>query len=100
MNRHEILKQLGLIVQELSPDLAQQFGYKEGQGVLVAEVEPGSLAANAGIQSGQLIEEVNRVRVHTVKEFLKALSISKNTKRVLFKIRDGDISHYVAMRIR
>ncbi len=99
MSKHEILKQLGLVVQELTPDLAQQFGYHEGQGVLVAEVEPGSLAAGVGIQPGQLIEEVNRIKVHTVNEFLKALSKSRKTKRVLFKIRDGDMSRYVALRL-
>ena len=99
-SHHGVLKQLGLVVQDLTPDLAQQFGYREGQGVLVAEVEPGSLAANAGIQPGQLIEEVNRVKVHTVKEFLKALAKSEKTKRVLMKIRDGDISRYVAFRIK
>ena len=99
MNKHGLLKKLGLTVQDLTPDLAQQFGYKEGQGVLVAEVEPGSAAANVGIQPGQLIEEVNRVRVHSVKEFLKALSRSKRTGTVLLKVRDGDISRYVAFRI-
>ncbi len=99
-SRHEVLKQLGLVVQDLSPDLAQQFGYREGQGVLVAEVEPGSLAASVGIQPGQLIEEVNRVKVHSVKEFLNALSKSQKTKRVLLKIRDGDMSRYVALRIQ
>ncbi len=99
MNKHGLLKKLGLTVQDLTPDLAQQFGYKEGQGVLVAEVEPGSAAANVGIQPGQLIEEVNRVKVHSVKEFLKALSKSKRTGTVLLKVRDGDISRYVAFRI-
>ncbi len=99
MSKHEILKQLGLVVQELTSDLAQQFGYREGQGVLVAEVEPGSLAAGAGIQAGQLIEEVNRIKVRTVDEFLKALSKSRKTKTVLFKVRDGDISRYVALRL-
>ncbi len=99
MNKHEILKQLGMVVQELTPDLAQQFGYHEGQGVLVAEVEPGSLVASVGIQPGQLIEEVNRVKVRTVKQFLKALAKSRKTKRVLFKVRDGDLSRYVALRL-
>ncbi len=99
MNKHEILKQLGLVVQELTPDLAQQFGYREGQGVLVAEVEPGSLAAQAGIEPGQLIEEVNRIKVSTLKEFLRALSKSRQTKTVLFKIRDGDLSRYVALKL-
>ena len=99
LNQHGILKKLGLVLQDLTPDLAEQFGYKEGQGVLIAEVEPGSTAASVGIQPGQLIVEINRIRVHSVKEALKALSKSKKTKIVLLKIKDGDISKFVALRI-
>ncbi len=100
MAKHEILKQLGLVVQDLNAQLAEQFGYKEGQGVLIAEVEPESPAASAGMRPGELIEEVNRVRVHNMKEFLKALAISRRTKRVLFRIRDGEFSRYVAISIK
>jgi len=99
LNQHGILKKLGLVLQDLTSDLAEQFGYKEGAGVLIAEVEPGSVAASVGIQAGQLIVEINRIRVHSVKEALKALSKSKNTKMVLLKIRDGDMSRFVALRI-
>ena len=52
------------------------------------------------MRPGQLIEEVNRKHVHNMDEFLEALSISKRTKRVLFKIRDGKFSRYVALSIR
>ncbi len=97
---HELLGKLGLVVQDLTPELAQQFGYKEGDGVLVAEVEPGSPAASVGIRPGQLIQEVNRVPVHEMKEFLEALKISEKTGRVLFRIRDGEYGRYVAIRIR
>ncbi len=97
---HQLLGKLGLVVQDLTPELAQQFGYKEGQGVLVAEVEAGSPAASVGIRPGQLIEETNRVPVHNMKEFLEALKLSEKTGRVLFRIRDGEYGRYVAIRIR
>ncbi len=99
MAQHAILKKLGLTVQDLTKNLADQFGYQEGQGVLVADVAPGSPAAQIGIRPGQLIEEVNRQRVHNMEEFQKAFAISKQTKRVLFRIRDGKFSRYVAMSI-
>ncbi len=97
---HKLLGKIGLVVQDLTPELAQQFGYAEGKGVLVAEVEPGSPAASVGIRPGQLIEETNRVRVHNMKEFLKALKISDRTGRVLFRIRDGEYGRYVAIRLK
>jgi len=95
--RTGLLKRLGLSIQDLTPELADQFGYKVGQGVLVAEVEPGSPAAQAGIRPGLLIEEVNRIRVKTVSEFMKALSRSR--KMVLFRLTDGQYTRYVALRI-
>jgi serine protease Do len=99
MVQHKILGKLGLVVQDLTGDLAEQFGYREAQGVLVAEVEPGSPAARVGIRPGHLIEEVNHKQVHNMDEFIKALAQSKQTKRVLFRIRDGEFSRYVAIRI-
>ena len=99
MSQHKILRKLGLVVQELTPDLAQQFGYREGQGVLVTEVRPGSPASRLGIRPGHLIEEVNRKRVHNMGEFLRALRISNKTKIVLLRIRDGEFSRYVAIHI-
>jgi len=99
MAQHKILGKIGLVVQDLTGELAEQFGYQEGQGVLVAEVEPGSPAARVGIRPGHLIEEVNRKRVHNMDEFVRALAQSKRTKRVLFRVRDGEFSRYVAIRI-
>jgi len=99
MAQHKILGKLGLVVQDLTAELAKQFGYRDGQGVLVAEVEQGSPAVRVGIRPGHLIEEVNRKRVHNMDEFVKALAQSKQTKSVLFRIRDGEFSRYVAIRI-
>jgi serine protease Do len=46
---------LGVSIQEVTPDLAKQFGMKEARGALVSEVIPDSPAAAAGLQSGDII---------------------------------------------
>ena len=51
---------LGTVVQELTPDLAQQFNVPEDQqGALIADVSPGGAADKAGIQNGDIITAVN-----------------------------------------
>ncbi len=89
---------MGLTLQDLTPELADQFGYKVNQGVLVAEVAPGSPAERVGMQAGQLIEEVNRQRVRNLRELKKALKKSKHPKEVLLRVRAGDFSQYVVLR--
>jgi serine protease Do len=50
---------LGITVQPLTKDLAESFGLKEPRGALVASIEPGSPAAKAGFQPGDVIVSVN-----------------------------------------
>jgi serine protease Do len=50
---------LGVSIQEVTPDLAKQFGMKEARGALVNEVIPDSPAAAAGIQGGDIIIAFN-----------------------------------------
>jgi serine protease Do len=98
MQRGSLLEKLGMQLQELTPELAAQFGYRNGQGVIVAEVEQGSPADNVGIEPGQLIEEVNQVRVHNLSELKNALSKGKSSEQVLLRIRTGEFSKYVALK--
>jgi serine protease Do len=46
---------LGIQIQELTPDIAAQLGYKNEKGVVVAGVQSGSPAAGANIRRGDLI---------------------------------------------
>ncbi|MDH3514454.1 MAG: DegQ family serine endoprotease [Gammaproteobacteria bacterium] len=50
---------LGVSIQDVTPDLAKQFGLKESRGALVSEVIGDSPAAAAGIQSGDIIVAFN-----------------------------------------
>ncbi len=47
--------QLGLVAQDLTPELAQAFGLQRRGGAVVAQVTPGSAAEQAGVRSGDVI---------------------------------------------
>jgi len=50
--------QLGVFIQDLTPDLAKSFGLKETKGVVVPKVVPDSPADKAGVKTGDVILEV------------------------------------------
>ena len=92
------LKEFGLSLQELTPELAEQFEYSPNQGVLITAVEPDSPAGRLGLQAGQLIEEVNRQQVGSLSALEKVLSSTKNKQQVLLRVRSGKSSQYVVLR--
>jgi len=92
------LEQFGLNLQDLTPELAQQLGYTaEQKGVVISAVTPGSPAETAGLQAGYLIEEVNKVGVANLKELQIVLKKSTQPKRILLRVRSGDLSQYVVL---
>jgi S1-C subfamily serine protease len=61
---------LGIAVQPLTPALARELGINpDTQGLVVLEVDPLGPAAEAGIQRGDVIEQVNQQPVRSVAEF-------------------------------
>jgi serine protease Do len=50
---------LGILPQDITPEIAKAFGEKEPHGALVAEVSPNSPAQKGGLERGDIIEEVN-----------------------------------------
>ncbi|MFA6560424.1 MAG: Do family serine endopeptidase [Verrucomicrobiia bacterium] len=60
--------QLGVMIQDLNEDLAQQFGVKQTKGVLVAQVNKDSAAEKAGIQPGDVIAQYNGKHIEDVND--------------------------------
>jgi serine protease Do len=90
--------EIGLTVQTLTPQLAAQFDTKAGEGVVVTEVQPGSIAAMAGIEPGTVILQVNRKAVNSAAEFARAVERGgKEKRRVLLLVRKDDMQRYVAL---
>lgn len=63
----------GLMVENLTPQLGEFFGVKNGNGVLIRSVEKGSRADKAGFRAGDIIVKVNDQPVHDSSDFTHAL---------------------------
>ncbi|MFM7071467.1 MAG: DegQ family serine endoprotease [Planctomycetota bacterium] len=95
----ETAESLGLSVQPLTPELARQLGMKEGQaGVVIAAVEPGSLAARGGLRPGDLIASVGGKPVANLKEFRETLAAQKASEGVRLQIVREGSNRFVFLR--
>jgi serine protease Do len=81
---------LGVGIQPLTPDLATAFGLKENKGALIAQVEPGSPAAKAGLQQGDVIQQVNGQAVDDARALtLKISQMAPGSTVKLTVLRNG-----------
>jgi len=90
-------RSLGITVQNLTPEIAKGLGLKKETGVVVTRVEPGSPAANAGIQTGDLIQEVNRKPVKNAEDFVQKVEKTKDQENVLLLIQRGQNTLFAAV---
>lgn len=78
----------GLMVENLTPQLGDFFGAKNGQGVLVRSVEKGSRAEKAGFRAGDVIVKVNGESISDSGDFTHAIHGRKNNSVSVSIIRD------------
>jgi Do/DeqQ family serine protease len=91
---------LGIAVQPLTPTIAQQLRISaDVQGLVVLEVDPSGPAADAGIQQGDVIEQVDQQPVRSVAD-LKA-AIERSDKRpLLLLVNHRGVTVFVTIRPR
>ncbi|HTV05836.1 MAG TPA: DegQ family serine endoprotease [Acidobacteriaceae bacterium] len=86
----------GMQVESLTPELAQQLNLPPGvTGVVVSHVDPTSAAAGAGIQRGDVIQEVDRKPVRNMTQYQEAVSGLGNQPVLLLINRDGQTLYVV-----
>ncbi len=90
-------KLLGVAVQNVTPEIARGLGLRKETGVLVTRVEPGSPAADAGIQPGDVIQEVNRKTVKDAEDFSQKMEKAKGEESVLLFIQRGQTKLFAAV---
>lgn len=87
----------GVQVQSLTPDITRQLNLPPSTtGVIVSEVDPSSAAAEAGLQRGDVIQEVNRKPVHNMEEYRAAMAGPGN-QSVLLLVNHGGTTLYVVI---
>jgi serine protease Do len=90
-NRGEVTRGwLGVGIQDLKGEMAEYYGVKEGEGVLVVQVFPGDPAEKAGIQAKDIILEINGQKVKNTRQLSKVVADIKVGDKVNVKyLRSG-----------
>ncbi len=78
----------GLMVENITPQLGEFFGVKNGKGVLVRSVEKGSRADKAGFRAGDVVVKVNDQVVHDASDFTHALRSAAGASAAVTVVRD------------
>jgi serine protease Do len=90
VNTKQEKSEWGLAMQNIRPEERRQMGLTGNEGVLVASVMPNSPAANAGIQAGDVILQVNQVAVTSVQGVKDEAAKAKGDKPLLLLLRRAD----------
>jgi membrane-associated protease RseP (regulator of RpoE activity) len=94
---------LGVELDPLGTQLADYFGVKDGQGLLVKRVAENSPASTAGLKAGDVITKVNGEAVPTLNTWMKTIhanrgkqvqvTIVRNRKEQILSLQAGDAKH-------
>jgi serine protease Do len=88
--------EFGLVVQDLTPELAERLGLDAAEGVLITSVAPGSPADDAQLRRGDVILEVDRSEIGDVGDLRTQLDAADDG--ALFLIRRGDATIFVPIK--
>jgi serine protease Do len=77
---------LGIIIQDIDPDIAKQFGYSGANGAFVQDVEKGDPADQAGVKPGDIITEFQGQRVNDSSQLKNLASQTAPGTTVRFKV--------------
>lgn len=80
-------KDIGFKVRGLTPRLASRLGYQTEEGLIITEVTSYSEADRKGIQRGEIILEINQIKMKTVKDLENILKKAKPGDAIMLLLR-------------
>ena len=88
---------LGVIMQNLTPELAGAFGLDLHQGVVISQVIEDSAASKAGLKAGDVVSEINGIPVKSASAMRNMVGLMRvGAKMDIAVIRDGEKKYLVA----
>ena len=76
---------LGILMQQLTPELAKSFNLKEAKGALIAQIEKDGPADKAGLRDGDIVIEYNGKPIADIRELSQAVASTKPGAKVKVK---------------
>ncbi len=88
---------LGLKFSDVSHDTRIKFDLTVESGAVVTAVNPGSIAARAGLQAGDVIVKFNRERIRSAEQLQQAIKDTPGGRKALFAVRRDNGSFFIAI---
>lgn len=90
---------LGLVVQEINPQMQRHLGIQDSQGVIITKVESGSIAEEAGLRPGDIILEINKKQVKNLDDYRKTIDSVKLGQTALLLVKRDKNTLYIALKV-
>ncbi|MBW1805896.1 MAG: DegQ family serine endoprotease [Deltaproteobacteria bacterium] len=90
---------LGMTVNEITPEIARNFGLSQKSGLIVVQVQPNSPAADAGIRQGDIILEVDQTPIGDITQFNRKLDEYKTGDTILFLVKRQRTALYLTLKV-
>jgi serine protease Do len=95
----EVRPSLGMGVEEITPEMAKNYGISESSGLVVVQVDQGSPASAAGITPGDIILEMDQEPVKDLDSFEKKSAEYKKGDTVLLLIKRRTATLYMTLKV-
>ena len=92
------VSKLGFKARTLTPEMADELQMAGTKGVVIVEVTPGSVTAQAGIQAHDVITKVGQTKVESLEAFQKAIGEAKLADGLLLQVRRGNTTRLVLLQ--
>ena len=96
----EAKPKLGMSVEEITPELAKNFGLTETTGLVVVQVEEGSPAAEAGLRPGDVILEIDQDPVENVRGFNRKLETYEKGDTILLLVKRQGATLFLTLKVK
>ena len=91
-------ERLGMVVQDMTPEIAKHLNLPEPTGVIISQVKEGSPADEAGLKPQDIILQINRVKINSTKDFLTETSKGEGKGTFLLLIKRDEQTFFVTLR--
>jgi serine protease Do len=88
----------GFSVQELTPELAEALSLQGEKGVVVSSVQRGSSADEAGLERGDLIQEIENEAVENMDDYKRIMEKAASKKQILMVVQHLGHTRYVVLK--